>query len=141
MACKDPEKRREYRRKWWAENTERNREYHHNYRASNYERVRGREIMWAAANPQKIVSTRRKHKYGITTDQRDALFVAQGGVCAACGDAHPGSKSGWHTDHDHLTGKVRGILCQPCNHMLGNAKDDPERLRKAIAYLEVHSVD
>jgi uncharacterized OB-fold protein len=41
-----------------------------------------------------------------------------------------------HIDHDHETGVVRGYLCRYCNHMIGNAMDDPARLNQAIKYLE-----
>ena len=41
-----------------------------------------------------------------------------------------------HIDHDHITGKVRGYLCRFCNHMIGNAKDNPRVLRKGAQYLE-----
>jgi recombination endonuclease VII len=45
-------------------------------------------------------------------------------------------KQGWHFDHDHITGKFRGILCAPCNLFIGLAKDDTAVLAGAIEYLE-----
>jgi hypothetical protein len=42
----------------------------------------------------------------------------------------------WNIDHDHQTGKVRGLLCGFCNSLLGYAKDDPATLESAIRYLE-----
>ena len=77
-----------------------------------------------------------KAKYGITREQRDALFVAQGSRCASCGTFDPGSKKGWATDHSHATGKVRGIVCPACNTIEGYAKGNPAQLRAVADYLE-----
>lgn len=80
--------------------------------------------------------------YGITAEFWDGMFIAQGKRCAICGEANPArlsSRNGaWATDHDHVTKKVRGILCNNCNWLLGNAKDDTEILRRAIDYLDKH---
>lgn len=82
-------------------------------------------------------------RYGITSEQFDAILEAQGG-CAACGSPTTDGKY-WHVDHDHTCcdtqarscGKcIRGILCHGCNTALGNVGDDPNRLRALIAYLE-----
>lgn len=54
--------------------------------------------------------------------------------CEICGALTPKI----NIDHDHKTGKVRGALCPSCNVIIGLARDEPERLRKAIVYLEVH---
>jgi hypothetical protein len=74
------------------------------------------------------------YKYGMTTSQLNALFVAQGSCCDACKTKKPGRK-GWQTDHNHTTGVVRGILCQQCNLALGQAKDSVEILQSLIEYL------
>src|SRR5208337_1990483 len=76
----------------------------------------------------------QKYYYGITQEQRDALFVAQGSCCAVCKSREHGGR-GWHTDHDHETKQVRGILCHPCNLALGNVKDRIEILQALIEYL------
>ncbi len=65
------------------------------------------------------LSRRRKNKYGITTPEWEALLGSQGHRCAICKTDDPG-KSNWHTDHDHDTGDVRGILCMSCNNKLGH---------------------
>ncbi|MGZ6587108.1 MAG: endonuclease VII domain-containing protein [Solirubrobacteraceae bacterium] len=77
-------------------------------------------------------------KYGLTFDAYEALLAAQGGGCAICRTTEPGGRWGTHfaVDHDHDTGRVRGLLCSRCNVMLGNAQDDPARLRAGAAYLE-----
>jgi hypothetical protein len=55
--------------------------------------------------------------------------------CAICGAPNSGAKR-LHIDHDHETGKFRGLLCSNCNTTLGLCKDDPERLRELAAYVE-----
>ncbi|MFF7299132.1 endonuclease domain-containing protein [Streptomyces sp. NPDC008265] len=59
------------------------------------------------------------------------MIVAQGGVCVICRIA-PAE----HVDHDHQTGKVRGVLCFSCNAALGQFKDRPDVMRRAAAYVE-----
>jgi hypothetical protein len=64
----------------------------------------------------------------------DKLLEAQGGVCAICGGSRRGNLD---VDHDHTTGAVRGLLCAADNRkVLKYARNDPERLRRAAAYLE-----
>lgn len=79
------------------------------------------------------------HKY-ITVDEYNKLFNAQQGCCAICNKKEI-AISRWGTviklsvDHDHKTGKVRGLLCMKCNHLLGQADDNIDILFKAIQYL------
>lgn len=77
-----------------------------------------------------------KRKYGITAADKEKLLAAQGGKCAVCPSTSPGSRKGWHVDHCHKTGRVRGILCQGCNLALGHVADSPQRLRDLASYLE-----
>lgn len=111
----------------------------------NYSRSRAK-----AGNAFKKLSPDRlkKHRewnlrrlYGLTQAQFDILLEVQGGKCAVCGgdqnDHHAsGRQQRMTVDHCHKTTKVRGLLCGSCNRGLGDFKDDPERLRKAAAYLE-----
>jgi hypothetical protein len=53
--------------------------------------------------------------HGMTPEEWDDLFNRQGRRCGCCGSKSPRSKKGWHTDHDHSTGEVVGILCHKCN--------------------------
>lgn len=81
----------------------------------------------------KVGGARHYHlrrRYGIGIDEVAALLEMQGGVCAICGRPDPE-----HVDHDHATGKVRGILCFNCNGGLGQFRDDAAVLRNAIKYL------
>lgn len=82
-----------------------------------------------------------KQLYGLTQSEFDAMYEAQNGRCAICGDAPAPDRFGCllRVDHDHGTGKVRDLLCQRCNLGLGQFQDDPQRLRDAAIYLERHA--
>lgn len=75
----------------------------------------------------------RRQAYGMTNEAFAALVAAQNGRCAICFEVPTGR--GFHVDHCHRTGRIRGLLCRGCNLALGNMKDDPARLMKAADYL------
>jgi hypothetical protein len=76
-----------------------------------------------------------KRRYGITVAEYDRLLREQGGVCAIC-DGPPGQRAKYfHVDHCHVTGRVRGLLCRPCNKGLGAFRDRSEVIRSAITYV------
>lgn len=79
-----------------------------------------------------------KRKFGMTIEQYDAMLEAQGGGCSICGRP-PRDDISLHVDHDHSTGKVRGILCFRCNNALADFNEDATVLQKAIGYLSVHT--
>lgn len=78
---------------------------------------------------------RLKHKYGLDNRGWESLFNNQGSRCAVCRASVPGHVHGWHTDHNHVTGEVRGILCHHCNVMLGGSKDSGATLQLGAEYL------
>jgi Recombination endonuclease VII len=103
--------------KWQRENRER-----HLQRMRDYN-----------ATPAKKISNRKSHlkrKYGLTLEAFDELLASQGGGCAICGRPEPDN-----VDHDHETGRVRGILCFTCNVAIGLIGEDEERLNGALSYL------
>jgi hypothetical protein len=73
--------------------------------------------------------------YDLTVSEYNALMQVQKAVCAICGEKDPVGKR-LAIDHDHETGRVRGLLCTRCNPGLGYFCDAPERLRRAAEYLE-----
>lgn len=76
-------------------------------------------------------------RYGITIDMLLVMFRLQGGVCAICGAApRVGMRRGLYVDHDHATGRVRGLLCHGCNIGLGGFRDNTASLAAAARYLE-----
>lgn len=97
---------------------------------------------WAEAHPdawsRHVRRSWLKKKYGITPDDYDRMLLAQGGVCAIC-NRPPSDPRGYkmHVDHDHVTGRVRGILCGACNKGIGALGDDASRLESAARYLRL----
>lgn len=63
-----------------------------------------------------------KRRFGLSLVKWLSIFNLQGECCACCHSPNPGGKR-WHTDHDHVTGVVRGILCNACNTTLGRLGD------------------
>lgn len=124
-----------------------------------YERKRNaaKTAAWRAANPERAKEIQNYHnrrrllsdeyrrlnnermikaKYGITRAELDVMIEAQAGRCAVCSGPPNGAGKRLHIDHCHDTGRIRGLLCSNCNTMIGLAKNDPERLLLAAAYLE-----
>ena len=114
----------------------------------NRDRVRA----WALANPEKVKervarmtgSERKKlvdrksylkRTYGLTIEQYEEMYEAQGGVCYICKKPRPEDRT-LHVDHDHATGEIRGLLCFRCNNALGDFDDDYELLQNAADYLD-----
>jgi hypothetical protein len=79
-----------------------------------------------AVRRQKQLEYRLRATYGITIEE----YLAFGTACHICGD------EGTALDHCHSTGKVRGLLCRPCNIALGLFRDRPDLLTAAARYLE-----
>jgi hypothetical protein len=95
---------------------------------------------WCQDNPEEAQEKSRKASYkkdyGITIGDYDEMFLQQAGKCAICGTTKPTAKrSHFAVDHDHFTGKVRGLLCHHFNSGIGYLKDDIKLLASAIQYL------
>lgn len=104
-------------------------------------RCRERSRQYRKDHPEKcrrgVRNATLKKKYGIGVDEYDKILREQRGTCAICdrtdsGVGHPNL----HVDHNHKTGGVRGLLCQPCNTAIGMFRDKTALLKNAIAYLE-----
>lgn len=92
-------------------------------------------------DPRTLSRIRQRfRKYGITKEEYNRLLSDQQGVCAVCRQPESQMFNGklreLSIDHSHLTGQVRGLLCQTCNSGIGMMKESTEILRKAIEYLE-----
>lgn len=96
----------------------------------NAKHVRAQQYAW------RLRSEKRFKQYGITRDHFIALLRAQNEQCPGCAAPLTSDGKETHIDHDHATGKVRGLLCQNCNRALGMVKDSVEVLLRLGVYLE-----
>jgi CRISPR/Cas system-associated protein Cas10 (large subunit of type III CRISPR-Cas system) len=76
-----------------------------------------------------------KSKRGITIEEFNKLFDKQEGRCAICGRHQIEFKRPLDVDHNHITGKIRGLLCNRCNIAIGLFSENIEVLQRAISYL------
>jgi hypothetical protein len=91
---------------------------------------------WKLANSNKFKEYAFKHNgIPITLDQYNQIFTNQNGCCAICDKHQSDEPRALAVDHDHETGKVRGLLCNNCNRGIGHLKDSEETLLKAASYL------
>ena len=108
------------------------------YYAANKEKIRACEKERRRKNPRYVKASNVKAKYGITLEEYETRLQAQNGLCKICQQSIPLGKDS-HLDHNHLTGHLRGFLCEDCNKGLGRFKDNQELLRNAIIYLSEYS--
>jgi len=134
-----PERVRESARRQRAANPEKRRESSRRYRAKpGYlakRRIAARR--WYKANPAKMREANWR-KYGIPVEEARQRLAAHNGTCECCGSAKFSGK-GWHLDHDHTTGKIRGIICLGCNAGIGHLGDNLAGVLLAVHYLQRQS--
>lgn len=111
-----------------------------NYRNNNQEQIKISKEKWRKENEELDKNIRRKWKlrtkYGISENDYNRIFENQEGRCAICGKHQSELEKRLYIDHDHLTNRVRGLLCDGCNFGLGHFNDDPYLLTNAILYLK-----
>lgn len=102
---------------------------------------------WLKTHPVEAALHRRRatlKRSGTTPEEVDKTWELQNGACANanCAKTFPKDGSGkkrLHADHDHRTGRFRGLLCARCNLALGTVDDDMSKLEGLIAYLRLHA--
>ena len=104
------------------------------WKKANPEKVKKSQKEWHLKNKEKSRNSALKKRYNISIEDYNQMFVDQNGVCAICkGKCVTGRNLS--VDHNHETGKVRGLLCLDCNAGLGHFKDNKSILLEAIKYL------
>ena len=111
-----------YRREYYAANLDRE-------RAARRDSMRRRRANYPSQTRAYAASYRKRNPWpsrrcawrqqGVDVVAAEARLRAHTGMCDICGSPKPGGGGGWHVDHDHITKRIRGILCVLCNHALG----------------------
>jgi len=123
---------KEHQQKYYQANKEKlnakSREYYHD----NKEKVKVYQDKYNEKNKDRIIAKR----YGLTKEEYKQMFVDRNHQCDMCGMEENGKKLS--VDHNHITGEVRGLLCQRCNTGIGTLRTDEtlDILKEAICYLE-----
>jgi hypothetical protein len=126
-------------------------QYYSEWRQANKKKCVDYTRKWLAVHPEKVEEYRatrkekykpalnRKHNlkklYGMTVETYEAIKEAQGGVCAICNEPPMGKRAHLFVDHNHTTGKYRGLLCSKCNAALERFEKYPDYADRALAYL------
>jgi hypothetical protein len=130
------EERREYAKAYYAAHQEELRKKNKAYRVAHQEELRENAKTYKAAHREQYRNSHLKRRYRITAADFDTLLAAQGGRCAICGTDQAGGRDGvFNVDHDHVSGRVRGLLCRSCNVGIGHLQDNPDLLRAASRYI------
>ena len=113
-------------------------EYHRRYRETHQAEIKAASGVYKGRHRAQERAGARRRMYGLSPEAFTAMLDAQNGECMVCRIAleEGAGKSRLHVDHDHVTGRIRALLCLRCNLAIGYADDDPEQLRRLAVYLE-----
>lgn len=139
------DRRRETNRNWRLNNPDKAKAAAKRWREQNPEKYKQYMLDWRKNHPEKDEEYRKayaerrrvgalKRYYGLTIEEVENIFLSQNGCCAICKNEFQDRKT-MHIDHNHQTGKVRGLLCNGCNHGIGHFQENPDNLLNAFQYL------
>ena len=153
----NPDKVKEIKRRFYEKHKEKIHAERRAYRAKNRKKLDAYKRSWEEANPDLVSIQRARSRikkmnakingalrlhYGITIDAYNALAEKQGGVCAICGELNVTARSNrLVVDHNHKTGKLRGLLCFRCNCGLGYFRENHRFMTAAQEYLKYWDVE
>lgn len=124
------------RNKLSKEHVNNNKEYYHKYTKDNSSKASERSKEWRK-DKDKCKDSKLRYNYNITLIEYNEMLESQSNLCSVCdADLSKLPVKNVHLDHNHQTGKVRGILCSHCNLMIGHARDNSTNLRKGADYLD-----
>lgn len=118
--------------RWYNKNKKKALARHRVWRNKNRKRINFRKRTWRKRHSRQVKANRLKHEYGLTMREFSLLRKAQENCCAVCRKTFRKTPC---IDHDHETGRVRGLLCNTCNTGIGMLKDSVIVVESAARYL------
>lgn len=113
--------------------------YNQAYYLANKAVINKRSREWYKNNREKIAKQMRNYhlqrSYGISEETFEQMCATQNNMCLICSQIFSCERKFIHIDHCHKTGRIRGILCNHCNNLLGHAKENITILKRAVEYL------
>jgi len=107
------------------------------------EAIRAYQALYREQNRDVLSDRERERRFGITRQEYAEIFHSQNGTCAICSLPETATRNGkvkaLAVDHDHKSGKVRGLLCSDCNTGIGKLKENRNIFLSAIKYLDKYS--
>ena len=142
----------EANKQWQDAHPERVKELAASYRKRHKKRLSVKREAWKLAHPEydkqssakynlthpdRRAAARRLRQYDLTPEGFELLLEVQDGRCAICrlSFTDENKKTKPNVDHDHATGRIRGLLCHRCNIGIGHFSDNPDLMAAALAYL------
>ena len=113
-------------------------EYFRKYfsKSTNKDRQKIRKSKWQKDNKDRVKGIKLKYSFGISLEEYNQLLEKQEYRCAICRKEKIENGRSFAVDHDHKTGRVRGLLCTSCNCGIGFLRDSKDLLLRAITYLK-----
>jgi hypothetical protein len=136
-------KTKEQAKAWREANKDRIKEYSKNWESNNKNKRKDinnkHRQKKLKENPDYEAIKKIKLTYKVSEEEAIQLHARAALSCESCGFKWDPKIRRLNVDHDHITGKIRGILCNPCNVTLGQMNDSKERLQNLIDYLGRHN--
>lgn len=121
---------------WYSKNKKKVRKNNKKWLDNNPNFMTSYTKQWLKNNPDKVKKNKRNQtlrKYNLTEEEFSKKVIEQNNRCSICNSSFSTTP---HIDHDHATGKVRGLLCKNCNLTLGFVNDNVQILSNMIEYLK-----
>ena len=117
-------------------------EYQANWRKANRQKMRDYAKVYRNKHRHSHVQIHLAKKYNLTIEGKQQIWDSQVGLCAVCSQALPDIfQRDCQVEHDHITGRVRGLAHWYCNIVVGVMENHPVLLEKVVRYLETHKRD